>query len=427
MRVIDELHGLTDFPEYLTPIITSPELQRLRDVRLLNTFSTSLGSLSDVRRLTHTLGVTSLFLRLKPLLLKELKLDNTVCRTIEIACLVHDTATPAFAHLFESELAKSGSWNHEFQIESLIKGNYGPENVYHQIYFHNRLSLPDRIRDLGVDPQQVWLTIRGDAPFGHLLRGTMDLDNIDNVMRMYNSLGLGNHARDGHTIVDSIIPHPTQLVVRTKARSAIEFWAKARKTSYDILVFDEPTLSSQAMLSHLIATALADGYLNSQHWSLTDDQLLHRLSQYPPGKETIKRLAVGNTYPILGLYWYDYNQEIADHMANPSKREELENQLTRELRIPCLIYYFRDQGTFQKRLRVNMGDSFESSEPIDLGEQSDSLVIAILTSSQEAKAQAPRKTVTSLFESMLPTNPSRRNLPLVKSYYGVEHQQELLI
>ena len=178
MRIIDELYGIIDIPDYLTPIVNSPELQRLRDVRLINMFSTSLASLSDIRRLTHTLGVTGLFLRLKPRFLKLANFDNDFCRTMEVACLVHDIATPAFAHLFEWELRRKTGWNHETQCELIVKGHYSRQDIYHQIYFKNQLSLNQRIRDLGVEPENVWQIIKGDGQFGRLLCGTIDLDNI---------------------------------------------------------------------------------------------------------------------------------------------------------------------------------------------------------------------------------------------------------
>jgi HD superfamily phosphohydrolase len=426
VRVIDELYGLIEIPEYLTPIVTSPELQRLRDVRLLNIFSTPLAGLSDVRRLTHTLGVIGLFLRLKPLLLRTANLDTNVCKTVEVACLIHDVATPAFAHLFEWELFRTTGWNHESQCESLIKGNYGPENIYHQIYYQNQLSLHERILNLGLDPEQVWLTVTGKAQFGQLLCGSIDLDNIDNIVRMYNALGLGSRTSEALTIVDSIIPHESQLIIRNEAYSAIQSWIQARKSCYDVIVFDEQTLSSQAMLGQLIAHAIEAGVLNEEYWHLTDDLLLRKLLDFQPGKEIIKRLAIGNPFAVLGIYWYEFDKKIAEQLASYSMRQTICSQLSSDLKVPCLIYYFQDKGTFSKRLSIRMGDSYENSETQSIGEQSNSMVVGILTPSQDLRdISYSRKIITQLFESILPARPARRNIPLVKAYYGIDHQKEL--
>lgn len=428
MRIIDELYGIIDIPEYLTPIVNSPELQRLRDVRLINMFSTSLASLSDIRRLTHTLGVTGLFLRLKPRFLKMANFDIDFCRTMEVACLVHDIATPAFAHLFERELRKKIGWNHEAQCELIVKGHYSRQSVYHQIYFKNQLSLNQRIRDLDVEPEKVWQIIKGDGQFGQLLCGTIDLDNIDNVIRMYNALGLGKNITAIFSIIDSLIPYPEFLGFRREAQPALQWWMQARKKCYDLIVFDEQTLSAQAMVGQLLAQAIDVGFLNEGHWYLTDDQLLYKLLQFKPGKEIIKRLAVGNTFAVLGIYWYDFDQEIADELSSNNFREQINIQLKSDLKLPCHLYYFIDKGTFEKKLDLMFGDSFENSENVSLGEQSYSIVIGVLTSSQDDKAIAKaKKRITRIFESMLPKNPVRRKLPLVKSYYEIEYQEELSI
>jgi len=427
--VIDELYGAIDIPEYLAPIINSPEFQRLRDVRLINMFSTSLASLSDIRRLTHTLGVMGLFLRLKPRFLKMASFDKNLCRTMEVACLVHDIATPAFAHLFEWELRGKTGWNHETQCESIVKGHYSRQNKFHQIYFKNQLSLNQRIRNLDVDPDKVWQIIRGDGQFGRLLCGTIDLDNIDNVIRMYNALGLGNNVPEIFSIVDSLIPYPESIGFKREAYPAILWWIQARKKCYDLIVFDEQTLSAQAMLGQIIAQAIDAGYLDEGHWYLTDDQLLYKLLQFKSGKGIIKRLAVGNTYAVLGIYWYDFDQEIADELGSEKLREQISNQIKNDLKLPCYLYYFVDKGTFEKRIDLMFGDSLENSENVSLGKQSHSMVIGILTPSQNDKAIAnARKRITQIFESMLPKKPIRRNLPLIKSYYnGTEYQKELSI
>ncbi len=429
MTVIDEIYGPIDFPDYLIPIITSPELQRLRDVRLINIFSTSLASLSDIRRITHTLGVTGLFLRLKPVFLKAAKMDSQLCKTIEIACLVHDVATPAFAHLFEYELRRKTGWNHENQCESIIKGTYRPESKYHQIYFGNQLSLNARILQLGVDPEQVWLTIRGKAPYGQLISGTIDLDNIDNVFRMYNALGIKKCKNVVYEIVDSIIPHQEDLILREKALPAIQFWSEARKSCYNILLFDEQTLSSQAMLGQLLWQAVETGFLNDEYWHLTDDRLLYRLFEgYQPGREIIKRLVTGNHFASLGIYWYEFEQKIADALSTHVSRERLARELSTNLKVPCYLYYFEDRGTFEKNLNIRIGNSDQDNKTVSLGKQSHSIIVAIFTSSNNTKAiKSAKRSVTRLFESMLPSIPSVRKLPSVRAYYGIDRQEEFPI
>src|SRR5260370_35609614 len=63
MFVADPLHGPFAIPQRFERLLRAPEVQRLREVRLLNTTTPSLAGLSDVRRFTHTLAVTHLALR----------------------------------------------------------------------------------------------------------------------------------------------------------------------------------------------------------------------------------------------------------------------------------------------------------------------------------------------------------------------------
>jgi HD superfamily phosphohydrolase len=428
LRIIDELYGVTDFPEYLSPIINSAELQRLRDVRLINTFSTSLTSLSDVKRLSHSLAVTGLFLKMKPRFLHVTNQDITLARTVEVACLIHDIATPAFAHIFEWELNKRWGWNHETQCESIIKGTYRPENIHHQIYFQKQLSLNGLIRKIGVDPEQVWLTTRGKAPFGHLISGTLDLDNIDNVLRMYTALGLGDSRDKVLSMVDSIVLNRDALIVQPKALSAIEWWLEARKQCYEIIIFDEHTLSAQAMLGQSLAKAIDAGFLGREYWHLTDEEILRRLLDFKPTKEAIKRLVTGDTYALLGLYWYDFDEEIAEYLRSPNIRVQIAEQVSSEVRLPCVIYYFEDNGTFSKKLNITLGEKPGGGKNLFLGEDSHSLVLGIFTPSHDqSDIAAARKVITPLLEAHLPKIPSQRNLPEIKKYYGIDSQTKLFV
>ena len=66
MFTADTLYGATDLPEWTTRLLLTPEVQRLRGIRLINSSSPSLAALSDARRYTHTLGVIRLALHCLP-------------------------------------------------------------------------------------------------------------------------------------------------------------------------------------------------------------------------------------------------------------------------------------------------------------------------------------------------------------------------
>src|SRR5438874_12075800 len=110
MIAIDQLYGAITIPEWLHPVVQSPELQRLREVRLINIASPSCSALSDARRFTHTLGVLNLAARLENRLFSfGSQMER---RAFLVAALLHDIGTPAFGHLFEYQLAAIKGWNH---------------------------------------------------------------------------------------------------------------------------------------------------------------------------------------------------------------------------------------------------------------------------------------------------------------------------
>jgi HD superfamily phosphohydrolase len=245
---------------------------------------------------------------------------------------------------------------------------------------------------------------------------------------MHNSLGLGNLGLNTFSIIDALIPHKRNLVFKRDKITSVKQWMQARKSCYDLLVFDEQTLSGQAMLGKLIKDAIDSGFLNEEFWYLTDDQLLNKLIDFPLGKDVIKRLTVGNTYAALGIYWLDYDDQIVDWLNSNGNRKSMSDQLSSDLKIPCLVYYFQDKGAFSKKLNVMVGDSIENIESTSIGEDSHSIIIGIFTSSQDTHAiSSSKKQVSQLFDSLLPSKPSRRNLPVVRSYFGINYQKEFFI
>src|SRR5215207_7146224 len=167
MIVVDQLYGAISIPEWLRPVVHSPELQRLREVRLINTTSTSCSAMSDVRRFTHTLGVLNLALRLEKRLSKSFSIDET--KAFLVAALLHDIGTPAFGHLFEYQLAALKGWDHERFVYEIIRGIYRPEKRDHQIYYFNSLKLHQVLRELNINVELVVSLVRGETALGKIL------------------------------------------------------------------------------------------------------------------------------------------------------------------------------------------------------------------------------------------------------------------
>src|SRR5579863_4411113 len=104
MKIFDPLYGEVQLSAVQTVIARSPEFRRLSHIRLLNSASPTLATLGELRRYSHTLGVAALNLEWRQKnerFWKKEELD-----ALEAAVLLHDIATPPFAHLFEYMLKR---------------------------------------------------------------------------------------------------------------------------------------------------------------------------------------------------------------------------------------------------------------------------------------------------------------------------------
>jgi HD superfamily phosphohydrolase len=402
MRLYDPLYGVVELPNWLHPVILSPEVQRLRDVRLINTKTLSCPALSDTRRFSHVVGVCSLATRLGSRIRKAWSQAEE--RAFIVASLVHDVATPAFGHLFEYLYNAIGNWNHEEFVENVIKGNYRKEKRYHQMYFGYALRLYDILSDLDIDKDLVLDLITGRNALGQLLAGSIDIDNIDNVYRMATMLGIRCNTDDAIQLVDSMIPTRDGLVLREAAKPLIHTWQELRRRIYNFLAFDVAALGGQVMLTDCITLALRDGSLDEGHWFYTDEQLTRFLAEKPETKDIINRFAVGDLYQPIYIGWYSVPKGELD-LREPRNRDNLIRNL--ELRLapqaaaslleenkkekrkqmrmgrlkktPCSTYVFYDNGTFSKDLAVQFESPSGDLEHACMSSRSQSTVVAVFT------------------------------------------------
>ena len=425
MIVLDHLYGPIDVPDYLIPIINTPEVQRLRDVRLINIFSNTLASLSEARRFAHSLGVLGLFLFLKPRLVVGKIVDEEVIRSIEVACLVHDVATPAFGHLLEYQLRQRFGWHHETQLDSIIRGTYRPENIHHQIYYGNQLKLHQRIRHLGLDPDFVCSLVKGEGELGKLISGSIDLDNVDSVFRMHSLLGLGWYPWIPKAIVSVMVADGVGVAFNESGLDSIMAWIEARRRAYEVLVFNEDTVAGQAMLSNCFDMALDRGYLGPERWHLTDEQMLIHLLRFKETRTAVKRLTVGDVYTTLSLGWYDFDDKVAARLRHSGERRTLESDLQSELELPVILYCFEDKGSFSKELNLQVVDERGRRQPRKVASNSSSMVIGAFSRTRPRSRDEGRweRVVAAFLEAQGLDQSLRRKIPEVRCIYGLDYQE----
>ncbi|GLH95598.1 HD domain-containing protein [Phytohabitans aurantiacus] len=384
MFVADPLFGPITTPSRLDQILRTPEVQRLREIRLINTTTPSLSGLSDTRRFTHTVGVLHLALGVAKRL--HARWPAKQLETLLLAAILHDVGTPAYGHLFEYLLKVQFGFAHEAMLKSIIAGDYHRTGLFHQIYFGAPLRLRECIERLDVDPDEVVSFVLGQSPLGRLVAGTLDLDNVDNVHRMAAGLGLPYDRAGIDNLARAIDVHPETgtLTLPHAALPLVEHWVKLRRKCYEVLAFDEQALASQAMLTECLTVALQSGLLTEAEWFLTDEQLLRRLLDLDveaprPMRETVLRFATGDYFSTIFIGWYRDLATSVD-LRHTDHRAVLRNRLEEALGIPVFPYVFHDRGTFVKQLKLNTVGTDGALSPATVGENSQSTIVGLFTS-----------------------------------------------
>jgi HD superfamily phosphohydrolase len=422
--IVDQLYGAITIPGWLKPVVHSPELQRLREVRLINTTSPSCGSLSDARRFTHTIGVLHLASRIGAKITDKWSKEES--KAFLIAALLHDIGTPAFGHLFEYQLASIRGWNHEKFVLDIIKGTYDTSKIYHQIYYNNSLKLHEILREMKVDIELVVDLVNGNNILGQLLAGVLDLDNIDNVFRMAVLLGLSSETQTPLNLVSYVIPEKSGIVFDEKVVPLIDVWMSLRRKAYEILAFDEYCLSGQAMLTDCFTIALTKNFLDERHWYFTDEQLLREFLNYSETKEVIQRFAIGDYYSSIYLDWYNKPKGKVD-LRHPDNRLNLIQAVKSEFKVNCSPYIFYDSGTFSKKLNLRVKDAGGNQKDFEYGERSQSTIVSIF--SRQPVSPLKKKQIQEFVRDYLADYGLRRedlkNAPLKQNVYRITGQREI--
>lgn len=424
MLVLDHLYGAIGIPRWLEPVLYAAEVQRLRDVRLTNIPSPSYPALSDARRLSHSIGVAHLATRLAKKV--AYNWSDAHARALVVAALIHDVGTPGFGHLIEYPLAASKDWNHERFVRNVIRGNYRPEKRYHQVYYANTLSLHNVLLKLGIDIDLVISLICGEPPLGRLLAGLLDIDNIDGVFRMATLLGLTTDSSIPRRLVDAIDFEGDGIVFPEAMLPFVQLWQDLRRRAYEILTFDEPSLSGQSMLTDCLSYALREERFAEEQWFYTDDMILRFFFEMKNTRNVIRRFAVGDVYDTVFMGWYNMGKGEKD-LRHPGERSRLAETLSDRIGIPCSPYVFYDEGTFSKRLELVVGREGSSARAKVFGEKSTSVIVGIFTPRRTRKSQ--RVMYSSKILDLLEAYGLKRSragtLPTKEEIYGVHRQERL--
>ena len=383
-RVWDPLYGRIDLSKYEYKLMSLPEVQRLRGIRMCNINSLLVTGASEISRFEHTIGV----LRLTQEWIKYHLVSDADAKDLIAAALLHDMQTGPFGHSLQYVLEENeveGDFIHD-DIE------HGQKNYYHQDLVANA-SFAGRPFGanflLGSRWNSVGNLIKGKGLLGPLISGTMDLDNIDNVVRLAYHVGVANSedskvalslARD-MDVIDGKLSFSESTV------GDISRWLEIRRALYNLLLLDWAEFSAKAMFTRAVEIALNKNILGASSWVHTDAELLAVLEKNGIGDaqgvgDLVKRLRVGDLYtPVVMLQ--SPSIEFYESLSNAETKSKVESGIVefakKELNsnLKIIMHLILDKGKTQRAVSIRVK---ETGDNRIVGSGSKNLLVGLFVS-----------------------------------------------
>ena len=291
----DPMYGEIELDDLIVDLVTNcPELKRLRFIGMMNFKSLSMLPLTTITRLEHTIGLaylTHLCVSLNPHLQPRRN-------DLLVAALYHDVNCGSFGHSVEWAINRYSSYNHEEKI-SWIRQTDTLESLRDKPIFleQDGLHRHGYADKYGIDFRQVDELINGLTSFVINNRG-IDLDNIDNVLRMAHYLGRPR-ARDlGLQLVTklSVYPEKSTFVTDYEGIKLVDEWRGIRSDVYRKFIYSNEYMAFEYLVFQLIGEYAKvvefDGIPNMFHH--TDEHLLwwfyNEFNDHPTLRNIAKRL-----------------------------------------------------------------------------------------------------------------------------------------
>ncbi|MFQ6060746.1 MAG: HD domain-containing protein, partial [Thermoplasmata archaeon] len=281
--IFDALYGAIYLPEFVWDIIPTPELQRLREIRLCNINSLGLTGGANANRYEHAIGTCYLALECLRAWPPLNPIDEGEQRLLILAALLHDMRSAPFGHSVEYIESREG-FNHEKAFD------YGNRNeaeaayeyktaTLESIYFGMPREMSSKISE--EDMAAIESIIEGRGRLGPLINSKIDLDNIDNVYRLGYHIGIVRSGEVPLELARSLWTENGELIVKHDSLPRIEDWHNVRRRLYEFLLLNPEEFSGKCMLTDAVELAKARK-TRPFSWNLVDYEFLEELRKIPP-------------------------------------------------------------------------------------------------------------------------------------------------
>ena len=321
------------------------------------------------------------------------------------AAVLHDMQTGPFGHSMQYVLednAPAGTFIHEDL-------SHGWRSTYHQhvlagATFAGRPFAAPAF--LGARWDNVAKIIRGEGRFGPLIAGTMDLDNIDNVVRLAYHVGVADRS-------DCVIPLSLaadmdvidgQISLSPSSVESVVRWQAIRRRLYELLLLDWAEFSAKAMLTRAIERASSKQLIGPDTWVRTDSEFLHFLERSTVGEaqevgDMVRRLRRGELYePVRLLRTSSVN--LYSTLNAISAKGEIEKTVLNAASVKgvkLLVHFILDKGKTDRQ--ISFIDRYSGDQRI-IGKSSSQLLCGAFISTGKL-SEAERALLGIQFEQLL--------------------------
>ena len=380
MYIWDALYGKIEFSPLVYKCMLSPEVQRLREVRLCNINSLCITGSSNTNRFEHSVGTAYLAtINIKSKRQKHLKINKKKKETFVIAALLHDVANGPFGHSYEYIMEKKGFIPEQglgdvfTDVVSVGKGAHKNTSPFETIYFGKLRALTSILNT--AQKEEISQIIAGHHSLSKLISASIDIDNIDNVFRMAYHMGLKFRKEAPEKLAESMFIENDRVLFLQSAKTYLEEWYSVREKVYKFLLLNPQEFAGKYMLTEamdILFECISQGKAEGRDikWNYTDYQLMEELDQLKEtwlrrktllleniDTEVVNEIKRANTEENQRFLLKEYLENLV--LTVPIKEKGKTGQSYKILLSPNFSYKFEKNGAV---IIENRNMTFELSE-----------------------------------------------------------------
>ena len=394
IRLLDPLYGEIILAHPLADLLRAPVIQRLRDVRLSNIDSLVMPGISNISRYEHAIGTTYLASRIG----FYNRLGREEAWVLQASAMLHDATITAFGHLVEEAFNYiSEQYDHETKMSLLLQrpNTYELGGIDLQIYLGHEAGIREWAQKIFKADAEKYLVdivnaLKGEGRFGRCIAGDIDLDNLDNLVRIAFHMGLPVDRELPVRIAAEILgtDETGSTTFSEKSITLIKQWLTLRWTVYEHLMLSRDDFIGKVMLIYAIVLAYTRGELGLPEyaWTLSDRKLIEHLLQHKDSEisRTVRAWLVHDLWPLADLLW------MRGEPPSFARTYGFADEATKAMGRPCFAYRIRD-----KRVRA-LKFQIESGEIIELGDTPKQWLLGVASSKRQDFSAAANRRIRQL-------------------------------